>query len=325
MKFVKRTLAVGLGAVLSLAIAPFAQADTAPMMKASDPTPTVGQAFTVSGEGCLADGDKAATLLIDYQGKISTAKPAADGTWSASLTAVEGAGTIKATCDGYGAEFAYPSLTVTGEPDLADVAVTGEFLKAVRDGCKVTISTKTTGLSDFTLQVWDDGDVINSFTWKEGGTRDSVWTITRPAGTQAAGVDFVLTTSDGMLDHIENFEYPASAANECSAAVKVSIAIPDYNGSTVAGAKHTVTGKGYLPGEKVTLTFALYGSEDPGKVVATAIVGEDGTFSTTFVVPAWAPGGYALYATGDDSGRSDFVRVKVVKPGSGIGLPHTGN
>ena len=138
------------------------------------------------------------------------------------------------------------------------VAPTATIGEISRDGCKVSIPVTTTGPGTYKLEVWDDGSVIDTFSWvvTTPGTKTVVWTITRPAGSSAPGVAFVVSLGGSTLDLVDNYMFPDDTANKCSAAVPVTIMLPDYTGSTTAGATLHVTGTGYLPNEQVKLVFA---------------------------------------------------------------------
>lgn len=200
-------------------------------------------------------------------------------------------------------------------------ALSGKFGKVTLSGCIVTIPVTTTGDGTWTVQVWDDRVAKATYTITGSGTKNLTWKITEPAGTKAPGVDFVLKTNGVLYDQVVEYSYPASVANNCSAAVAVSIDLPDYTGSTKPGAKQGITGKGYLPGETVDLDFG-------GVKVGTAVVGTDGTFKSSFTVPSvTAAGDFTVTATGQTSGRAATasVKVTVTSQGSTWSLADTGS
>lgn len=203
-------------------------------------------------------------------------------------------------------------LVVLAAPDSEPEPVTGEFGEITRDGCLVSIPTITTGAGEFGLIVWDDGSIDDSFTWvmTGDGSHTVLWTITMPAGTGFPGVGFELVDADGnRLDYFDPYVYPDELADSCSAAVPVTVELPDYNPATgtEAGSDLTITGTGFLPGEEVEVTFGI-----GGPVVGTFTADEDGTFSGTFTVPEDAEDGeYPVVATGVESGRSGSQSVRV--------------
>lgn len=319
MGFMRRVAAATLAGLLSVAALPMAAHADGGSMWIDPETFAAGDRPTVSGTGCVSSYE--ATVLVSVNGLIEAVTPDASGDWSFSFEVGDDDELIiRAVCDTYEDAWEYEPLEFEVSENEA-VEPEGVILDAVRNGCKVTISTEVAGGARYDLLVWDDGQVIDEFGWDESGAKDVVWTITRPAGTQAAGVDFVLLVDGKIADFISNWEFPAAAANECSAAVPVSLRILDYDSSTVAGATHSVVGKGYLPGERVELVLATADSDDPGVTVAVLLADGEGRITGSFVVPKqFQPATYVLIATGEQSGRRAAVTVKVVSgspsPGS---------
>lgn len=82
-----------------------------------------------------------------------------------------------------------------------------------------------------------------------------------------------------------------------------------------AGKKLAITGKGYVPGETVTIT--LKRKKGAPIEVGTVTVGDDGAFSTSVTVPRSAkPGPYTVAAAQDD-GDAATATVKVNRAGGG--------
>lgn len=287
---------------------------TEPSSTATEPSETtsVEPSDSVSDSPCTASSDSATEPAETVEPSESTTKAPCTQTTdtSPSESASASASTSTTAADG-------PTAAVTtaaGESEIGTIT---------RNRCVISIPVVTTGDDDtkYTLEVWDDHVVQATYTWSGAVTKVLKYTITKPAGTEAAGIGFSLSVDDMAIDSVDGFTYAASVANACSADVAVSIDLPDYTGSTTPGAKQTVTGTGYLPGETVSLVFG-------GVSVGTVTVGSDGTFSTTFTVPVvTSSGDFALVATGQTSGRSASASVTVVNGSSvttGAALADTG-
>lgn len=269
-----------------------------------------GDALPIAGSGFLA-GESVEARLFSTGALLGTFVAAGDGTFS-------GTGTIPSDSPLGLTRVVGDGLTSgrTGEAAVKLVAppeeVSATILEPSRDGCKVTIPVQSTGAGDFELKVRDDGVVIDTFTWTmtASGLHNVVWTITKPAGTEAPGVGFSVYVSGGeRLDRYDPFEYPAEVADGCSAQVPVTLLLPDVPGAgVVAGSDVKATGSGYLPGEDVALVFGPDAIE-----VGTFVAGADGTFTGTFKVPVGAaPGDYFVVSHGAESGRSAKASLRVI-------------
>ena len=133
----------------------------------------------------------------------------------------------------------------------------GAITDITRVGCKVSITVETTGAADFTLDVYDDGDVDASFTWPmaKAGTHVVVWTITKPAKKEAPGVGFYLTSGEQNLDSVDPYEYPDSVASSCALEAQQSAGgTTDGAGQAAAAGQLAKTG---VNGAQVALASGL--------------------------------------------------------------------
>lgn len=263
---------------------------------------TAGSPLAVHGTGYGPDEDVMVSFDDTLVGTFHTDEA---GTFSGTITVPAGTDTGKHQVTGVGATSEKSACA-----KVKVVAPTATIGEISRDGCNVSIPVTTTGPGSYKLEVWDDGEVIDTFTWvvTTPGVKTIVWTITRPAGTAASGVAFMVSLGSTMLDLVDNYMFPDDVANKCSAAVPVTILLPGYTGSTTAGSTLQVTGTGYLPNEQVKLVFASTPTD-----VGTATTDATGTYLTTFVVPAGATVDiHHLTATGVTSGRAATIEVNVV-------------
>jgi len=82
-----------------------------------------------------------------------------------------------------------------------------------------------------------------------------------------------------------------------------SVVAPSSNISAISGpvgAKVTITGNGYAPGETVNIQWN-YTTPGTGTTVATATAGFAGTFTASFLVPTNTPGNHTVAAVGASS------------------------
>lgn len=95
----------------------------------------------------------------------------------------------------------------------------GQIVEIDRDGCIVSITTEL-GAGDYTLEVWDDGELIDeiSHTMSEPGEYIFTWEIEQPAKEGAPGVALAIFDEKGQfIDEVDPYEYPREVANQCSA------------------------------------------------------------------------------------------------------------
>jgi len=206
-----------------------------------DPTElAVGEDVTVSGdlcEGGAPEGGeyKPGGVVVFVNGEFQEAlETEDDGTWSTTYEALlAGEVQIDATCDGYDGIFDYEPVQFEISPadgedpeddegqDPLPELLTGEIVDITRDGCEVTLSTEASDSGDFRIEVWDDGEHIDTVKWAqdEAGSHDAVWTITQPAMEGAPGVGFVFygeADDSSALDGVDPYEYPAEVADGCA-------------------------------------------------------------------------------------------------------------
>ena len=198
-----------------------------------DPTSVaVGDDVTFSGEQCVLEDEDGETevgeVILFANGEFQDViTPEDDGSWTGTYEALlDGAVVVDATCDFYDDSFDYASAEFQidagddeGETPIPEV-LTGEIVDITRDGCEVTLSTDASLADDFRIEVWDDGDLIDTVEWsqEDSGAHDAVWTITQPAKEGAPGVGFVFygDSDDTLLDSVDPYEYPAEVADNCA-------------------------------------------------------------------------------------------------------------
>lgn len=192
--------------------------------------------------------------------------------------------------------------------------ISGVIGDITRDGCVVSIPVDTTGAGEFRIEVWDDGQLVDTVSWTmtDSGHHVALWTITEPALTGAPGVGFYLMHEETSLSEVDPFEYPADTADKCSAAVPVTVTLPGYDATAgvMQGGALPVAGSGFIAGESIE---ALLGQDGP--VVGTFTADSSGAFSGTATIPAGAAvGPSAIFAKGLTSGRVGSADMKVVAP-----------
>ncbi len=230
-------LAVGTAAV-GLAMAPAALAAPEPTVSLSASTVAPGEAFTVSGTGCLPVEDEDVVVVItpavDPQWGDAV-EPAEDGSWSFVLEAPAEEGTYAFTvlCDQYDVQFGYPDVTVTvaagSTSTPAPVAPTGEIrgTSANTPGVASPDSGTATGdrsapgqkvvkiLTGFrpyekvTVTLHSTPTRVGTFTADASGTVRIEFTV--PAGTPAGDHTLVYEGDQGTYFQ-ESFTVTAAAA-----------------------------------------------------------------------------------------------------------------
>lgn len=221
--------------VMTGGVAAWADADTPPAVEPGSVEP--GGEFSISNDGCIGPLDEAGEPLgepglvtIAVDDEIYAVDAETDGTWTMTLEAPEAPGTyeVHAACDVYDGTFEYPAVQVevlaveeppaVEDPPAVDEPVTGSIIDITRNGCEVTITTEVSAPGEYRVEVWDDGENIDTVGWtmSKGGTYPAVWTITAPAMEGAPGVGFVLYGADPFpLDSVDPWEYPAEVADAC--------------------------------------------------------------------------------------------------------------
>src|SRR5699024_1102860 len=221
--------------VMTGGVAAWADADTPPAVEPGCVEP--GGGFSISNDGCIGPLDEAgdpigepglATLAVDDEIYAVDAEP--DGTWTMTPEAPEAPGTyeVHAACDVYDGAFEYPAVQVevlaveeppaVEDPPAVDEPVTGSIIDITRNGCEVTITTEVSAPGEYRVEVWDDGENIDTVGWtmRKGGTYPAVWTITAPAMEGAPGGGFVRSSADAFsLASVGRWEDPAEVAVAC--------------------------------------------------------------------------------------------------------------
>ena len=102
------------------------------------------------------------------------------------------------------------------DPALLHGAV---ILGVTRDGCLLTITVKIEVDGSYTLQVWDDGELIGELpaSGKAGDVRVLQYLMTANVGTLYRGYDFVIVNANGdTVAHYDwDFEGSANVMAEC--------------------------------------------------------------------------------------------------------------
>ena len=93
------------------------------------------------------------------------------------------------------------------------------LLQVERDGCLLTLTVKIQADGSYTLEVWDDGELIGSlpFSGSAGDIRTLQYLMTANVGTLVPGYDFVIRNSwDEKVSHYNwDFEGSQRVMEEC--------------------------------------------------------------------------------------------------------------
>ena len=93
------------------------------------------------------------------------------------------------------------------------------ILGVTRDGCLLTITVKIETDGSYTLQIWDDGELIGELpaSGKAGDVRVLQYLMTANVGTMAPGYDFVIVNANGetVVHYNWDFEGSANVMAEC--------------------------------------------------------------------------------------------------------------
>jgi|SRR5690625_3710856 len=160
-------------------------------------------------------------VTVQFGSQVATVPADDEGAWEVDFEATEpGLVDVTAVCDAYKDPVEYQPAMIGVDEDLEFTA--GAIMDINRDGCEVTLSTETSQGGDYRIEVWDDGELMDTVKWEQddAGTYDAVWTITQPAMEGAPGVGFGFYGDDGdgdsFLDLVDPYEYPAEVANDCA-------------------------------------------------------------------------------------------------------------
>lgn len=201
---------------------------------------------------------------------------------------------------------------------------TGSIGDHTYEGCTISIPIDTIGSGEFLFfaldeTTGDDDPLLHAESWEMGedGSHTVSWSIEKPAGLTDMGVSFVLWDASQFgeegaveLDKVGTV-IRADLANECSAAVPITIELPNYDPAkgTHAGAVLDIEISGFLSEEALVIQL---GPDDRNLVFVDADL--LGDYSGTITIPADAkPGEYMIYVNGFDSGRDGMTTVKVVE------------
>ncbi|MFK4851993.1 GH92 family glycosyl hydrolase [Microbacterium sp. ZW T6_19] len=275
-----------------------------------------GDTVHVSGTG-FAPGENVSVRIDDEEPVV--AKALDDGTVSADVTvpadAVDGVHPVIALGDESNIEARADVQVETPKPaekttvSLSTTATDPVVGESIPLTATVT-PTAAAGQVEFL-----DGDTVVGSATVSAGTATADVNITRP-GTYHFVARF--TPSD-----------PTSYLGSTSQKLKVKVRnIPAGHSEIVPGARSVVqgapfeiTGRGFAPGEKVSIVL----HSDPIHLT-DAIADENGAFRITATIPANAPtGAHRLVATGADSGLTAESALEVTTASSaGGGLAGTG-
>jgi LPXTG-motif cell wall-anchored protein len=224
-----RRITTGLLAGLALVagavtVAPAAAADDLPRPTVSHTVVKQGEYFTVSGSGCVAGpgGMEPFVMLTspDAPEIGDGAQVGPDGTWSltnAFSAPAHGTYQLKAVCDDYQSQRAYPTVTITvGEPTVPAECASG--CRTVAPGATLTPDKavapgekrmlRLTGYLPnevVTLVLHSTPQNLGTFTADAFGTLTVPFVV--PAGTPAGAHNLVVTRADGST-----VTYPVTVA-----------------------------------------------------------------------------------------------------------------
>ncbi|MTD13401.1 hypothetical protein GIS00_05515 [Nakamurella sp. YIM 132087] len=276
-----------------------------------------GASYEVSGTGCTASGPGVTQVIVDPGdgSDLIAVEPAADGSWSTTTTASATAGSyiVVAACDRYTDSYEYTPATLT----VVQLTPSGTIGDITRAGCKVDIPIATGDPVTYKLDVYDDGDVVDTITFTPTAadkTTVVTWVITEPAREEAPGVGFYLTGPDGeSLDSVDPYEYPASAADACAEAGDMTIYL---SGDEVSqGGALDITAAGFYPDETVTVTL-----HSTPIVLGSFIADASGAVAGTVTIPTDAEvGAHTITLDGVTSGLSVSADIYVLAASAGGG------
>lgn len=111
-------------------------------------------------------------------------------------------------------------IDISGQARIAPSLLhNAEILGVTRDGCLLTITVKINVDGSYTLQVWDDGELIGELplSGEAGDIRVLQYLMTANVGTLARGYDFVIVNENGdkVVQYDWDFEGSANVMAEC--------------------------------------------------------------------------------------------------------------
>uniref|UniRef100_UPI0006A771F5 choice-of-anchor G family protein n=1 Tax=Leucobacter japonicus TaxID=1461259 RepID=UPI0006A771F5 len=246
-----------------------------------------GGTVTLTGGGFVGGEDVTVTLP---DGTTTTVTAEADGsfttTWDVPFDFAPGDAEFSATGDASGR-----TAAATTEVEAASAATLGATPNPVEQEGTVTLSGEGFADGEDVTVTLPDGTTV-TVTAEADGSFTTTWEV--PADYAPGSADF---SAEG-----ETSGRTATATTEVEALAGTLTATPDpvEQGGTV-----TLTGGGFVGGEDVTVTL-------PDGTTTTVTAEADGTFSTTWDVPAdFATGDAEFTATGDTSGRTATATTEV--------------
>jgi len=256
-----------------------------------------GTSVSVTGSGF---GATEAGITVTYDGATvaSGITASAGGTWSTTFT-VPASSSGSHTVDAYGSTTAASSVPDTTFT-LPNVVITLGTTTAV-SGTSVTVTGSGFGASETGIRVTYDGTAVaTSITATIQGTWNSTFTVpTSSPGSHTVDA-YGSTTAASSVPNV-TFTVP-------------TVAISLSTTSAAPGTSVIVTGTGFAASETgITVTY-------DGATVATGITATvQGTWSTTFKVPASAAGSHSIDAYGATTQAANVPQVTLVV-GAGISI-----
>ena len=146
----------------------------------------------------------------------AAAAPGAAASEPAAAPAAEPAAAAAPAADPKNGELIDISRDVNIAPSVRYDAV---LLQVERDGCLLTLTVKIQADGSYTLEVWDDGELIGSlpFSGSAGDIRTLQYLMTANVGTLARGYDFVIRNSwdEKVSQYDWDFEGSQHVMDEC--------------------------------------------------------------------------------------------------------------
>lgn len=123
-----------------------------------------------------------------------------------------------------------PSAAITGDAGMTfkntQYSDEASIVSVHRNGCLLTFEIAITVSGTYTIQVWDDGEMIGtvSVTGDAGTTQTGTYLMGANVGTQATGYDFVLVTEAGDAVQVVTWDFEGSenVMAQCAAAATIT-------------------------------------------------------------------------------------------------------
>ncbi|PZU28422.1 MAG: hypothetical protein DI576_15380, partial [Actinomyces sp.] len=193
-----------------------------PAPEAAEPAPEAADP-AAPAEAADPAADEAADPAADEAAEPEAAEPKAEAAEPKAEAAEPKAGepkleplAVAASADPKDGELIDISDRVRVAPSLLHNA---EILGVTRDGCLLTITVKINVDGSYTLQVWDDGELIGELplSGEAGDVRVLQYLMTANVGTLVPGYDFVIVNQNGekVVHYNWDFEGSESVMAEC--------------------------------------------------------------------------------------------------------------